>query len=149
MGCRSSPLKLGAVRVLGMQGLGREAAPTTPGRVGTARRSGSGTQDEKVQQVVNQCQNLLKRGTGSNLTDVGRAAVRAVYFGCGWRLRSRLRMPVGRLFGRVCGAPGSEAAGAELGVSLVERNIVNMGTRSGVVPPAALPVWREGRSSAD
>ena len=29
--------------------------------------------------MVNQCQNLLKRGTGSNLTDMGRAAVHAVH----------------------------------------------------------------------
>lgn len=48
MVCHSSPLKLGAVRVLGVQDFGREAAPTTPGRVGTVRRSGSGKQDEKV-----------------------------------------------------------------------------------------------------
>ena len=27
---------------------------------------------------MNQCQNLLKRGTGSNLADMGRAAVHAV-----------------------------------------------------------------------
>lgn len=38
-------------------------------RVRQARREG-------VTRSVNQCQNPLKRGTGSNLTDVGRAAVR-------------------------------------------------------------------------
>ena len=85
--------------------------------------------------MVNQCQNLLKRGTGSNLADVGRAAVHAVYYWCGRRLRNRLRAPVGRLSGKVCGVPGSEAAGEELGVSLVERNIVKVGTDPGLPLP--------------
>ena len=84
---------------------------------------------------MNQCQNLLKRGTGSNLADVGRAAVHAVRYGCGRRLRSRLLAPVGRLSGKVCGVSESEAAGEKLGVSLVERNIVNMGTDPGLSLP--------------
>lgn len=85
---------------------------------------------------MNQCQNLLKRGTGSNLADVGRAAVHVVYYWRGRRLRNRLRAPVGRLSGKVCGVPESEAAGEKLGVSLVERNKVNMGTDPGLsLPP--------------
>ena len=85
---------------------------------------------------MNECQNLLKRGTGSNVADMGRAAVHAVRYGCGRRLRNRLRAPVGRLSGKACGVPESEAAGEKLGVSLVERNIVNMGTDPGLsLPP--------------
>jgi hypothetical protein len=45
---------------------------------------------------VNQWLNPLKCGTGSNLVDVGRAAVRVVFFGRGQRLRSRSLMPVSR-----------------------------------------------------
>lgn len=37
--------------------------------------------------------------------------------------------------GKVCGVPESEAAGEELGVSLVERNKVNMGTDPGLSLP--------------
>jgi hypothetical protein len=39
------------------------AALTTTGRAGTARRSGSGKQDEKVQRAVNQWWNPRKRET--------------------------------------------------------------------------------------
>jgi hypothetical protein len=45
---------------------------------------------------VNQRVNPLKSGTGSNLVDVGRAAVRVDFFGRGRRLRSRLLTSVGR-----------------------------------------------------
>jgi hypothetical protein len=51
------------------------AALTTPGRAGTARRSGSGKQDGKVYECRNQWWNPLKSRTGSNLADMGRAAV--------------------------------------------------------------------------
>src|ERR1700730_8378190 len=63
------------------------AAPTTPGRVGTARRLGFGQQDGKVYESRNQWWNPLKRITGSNLGDLGRAAVHERY---GGRLRTRL-----------------------------------------------------------
>jgi hypothetical protein len=50
------------------------AAPTTTGRVGTARRSGSGKRDRTVYVCRNQWLNPLKSRTGSNLVDMGRAA---------------------------------------------------------------------------
>jgi hypothetical protein len=53
------------------------AALTTPGRAGTARRPGSGKRDGKVYECRNQWWNPLKARTGSNLVDVGRAAVHA------------------------------------------------------------------------
>ena len=54
------------------------AALTTTGRVGTARRPGSGKQDGKAYECRNQWSNPLKRCTGSNLADMGRAAVHVV-----------------------------------------------------------------------
>ena len=85
---------------------------------------------------MNQCQNLLKRGTGSKLADVGRAAVPVVYYWRGRRLRNRLRASVGRLSGKVCGVPGASSVGEKLGVSFVERNNANMGTDPGLsLPP--------------
>ena len=48
VGCHSSPLKLGAVRVLGVQGSGGKQLRQSPGRVSTVRRLGSGKQNEKV-----------------------------------------------------------------------------------------------------
>jgi len=53
------------------------AALTTTGRVGTARRPGSGKRDGKVYECRNQWLNPLKSRTGSNLVDVGRIAVHA------------------------------------------------------------------------
>jgi len=53
------------------------AAPTTTGRVGTARRPGSGKRDGKVYECRNQWLNPLKSRTGSNLADMGRSAVHA------------------------------------------------------------------------
>ena len=59
------------------------AAPTTTGRVGTARRLGSGKRDGKVYECRNQWLNPLKSRTGSNLADMGRDAVRDLPRGCG------------------------------------------------------------------
>jgi len=54
------------------------AALTTPGRLGTTRRVGSGKQDGTVYECRNQRWNPLKRKcAGSNLVDVGRTAVHA------------------------------------------------------------------------
>jgi len=54
---------------------GWEAAPTTPGRAGTARRCGFGKRDGKAYER-NQRVKLLKRPTSSNLADMGWVAVR-------------------------------------------------------------------------
>ena len=54
------------------------AAPTTPGRVGTTRRLGSGKQDGKVYERRNQWWNPRKSSAGSNLVDVGRSAAHAL-----------------------------------------------------------------------
>jgi hypothetical protein len=51
------------------------AALTTTERVGTTRRLGSGKQGGKVYVSRNQWSNPLKARTGSNLVDMGRAAV--------------------------------------------------------------------------
>ena len=51
------------------------AALTTTGRVGTTRRPGSGKRDGTVYVCRNQWSNPLKSRTGSNLVDMGRAAV--------------------------------------------------------------------------
>ena len=53
------------------------AAPTTPGRVGTARRLGSGKRGGTAYECRNQWWNPLKARTGSNLVDMGRDAAHA------------------------------------------------------------------------
>ena len=59
------------------------AALTTTGRIGTARRCGSGKQDETPYER-NQCLKLRNASTGSNLADTGRDAVHAArVFGTG------------------------------------------------------------------
>ena len=77
---------------------------------------------------VNQRVNPLKCGTGSNLVDVGRAAVRVVLNVRGRRLRSRSLMSVGRLSRKACGVLGGEAAAAKLGADPADRCMVNVGT---------------------
>jgi hypothetical protein len=74
LGCRSSPVKLRTAWPGGRRG-GWGAVLTTTGRVGTARRRGSGKRDEKVYER-NQCLRLRKRRADSNLVDLGRYVVR-------------------------------------------------------------------------
>jgi len=71
----ASRVKLGAAYPVETDGYGWQAAPTTTGRVGTARRPGSGKRDGKVYGCRNQWLNPLKARTGSNLADMGRSAV--------------------------------------------------------------------------
>lgn len=85
---------------------------------------------------VNQWLNPLKRGTGSNLVDMGRAAVRADQERCGQRLRSRLLMLVGRPSPQYCGFGDGEAVAAKLDVDPINRNMVNVGTALGSPFPA-------------
>jgi len=92
---RSKPVQLRVLQPW-RHGEGREAALTTRGRVGTARRPGSGKQPRKGETQVNQWLHPLHRTTGSNLVDVGRAARHADGATVGQRLRSRLRASVVR-----------------------------------------------------
>lgn len=77
---------------------------------------------------VNQWLNPLKCGTGSNLADVGRAAVRAVP----GRTRDATPKPIidvgGEATVNACGVAVGEAAAAKLGVDPVNRYMVNVGT---------------------
>ena len=77
---------------------------------------------------MNQWLNPRKRGTGSNLADMGRAAVRADHRWT-WSATSN---PVGDAGPEASGeglrrTPG-EAAGAKLGTAPADRNTVNTGT---------------------
>jgi hypothetical protein len=100
------------------------AALTTPGRVGTVRRSGSGKQGQKVY-ARNQRLTSRKSSTGSNLTDAGRAAVHAAQVGgdsdAGFLMPARRsRRSLRRRRG--------DAAGVELGADLADRVTVNVGS---------------------
>jgi hypothetical protein len=89
------------------------AALTTTGRAGTARRRGSGKQDEKVHER-NQRLKPRKSSTGSNLADMGRDAVRD-------RRREAGSTPVPVGFAgeeatvKVCGVAVAMLPGQELG----------------------------------
>lgn len=98
----------GASLILEVQGrVG--AAPTTLGRTGTARRSGSGKQDGKVYESRNQWWNPLKSRTGSNLVDVGRAAVHA-RLTAGDSVAARAGAGA-EVTGKVCGVPVTRLQG--------------------------------------
>lgn len=85
-------MKLGAAAFRG-RGMWWEAAPTKPGRAGTARRCGFGKRDEKLY-VRNQCLKPRNCPAGSNLADLGRDAVHAT--GCGGDFEAGVFRPVGR-----------------------------------------------------
>ena len=79
------------------------AALTTAGRAGTARRPRVRSARRRGVTRVNQWLNPLKCGTGSNLTDVGRAAVRADLEQRGQRLLRRSFDVLGEVTVKVCG----------------------------------------------
>lgn len=87
---------------------------------------------------MNQWLNPLKRGTGSNLADQGRATVHGVFCSRGRRLRSRIATSVGRPSPQCCGFGGGEAVAAKLGADPVNRDTVNVGTISGSPFPASI-----------
>jgi hypothetical protein len=77
------------------------AVLTKPGRSGTARWAGSGERRGKVY-ARNRCRKSRKRGSGSNLVDVGRYAARDRR-GLGWAVvnsEAGMNGPVGRPVGR-------------------------------------------------
>lgn len=86
---------------------------------------------------VNQWLNPLKRRTGSNLVDMGRATVHVDDLRGRRRLRSQLKMLVGRPSPHACGFGDGEAVAAELDVDPIDRNMVNVGTTLGSPFPAS------------
>jgi hypothetical protein len=77
-----------------------EAAPTTPGRAGTARRCGFGKRDEKLY-ARNQCLTPRNCPAGSNLADLGRDAAHAT--GCGGDFEAGVFKAGGKATVKVCG----------------------------------------------
>jgi hypothetical protein len=112
------------------------AAPTTTGQARTARWPGSGKRDGKVQAELNQWSTPRKSRTGSNLVDMGRAAVHAC-------LRTGQRDSDAGELDRPGGhAEGlrrrrGEAAGEKLGTAPVNRDVGNVGTLPGLPFPLA------------
>ncbi|MFV2103670.1 hypothetical protein [Micromonospora sp. LOL_024] len=92
-------LKLGAAVSRG-RGMRWEAAPTTPGRAGTARRCGFGKRDEKLY-ARNQCLTPRNCLAGSNLADLGRDAAHAT--GCGGDSEAGVFKAGGEATVKVCG----------------------------------------------
>ena len=132
-GRRSGLVKLTAARA-GRRRRGWEAAVTKSGRVGTARRLGSGERDGEVY-VRNQRLKPLSDTASSNLVDVGWYAAHARFAG---RLPGRFVSAGGEATGKACGVPVARPQGAQLGTHPVDRRAVNVGTRPGLpFPPAS------------
>ena len=105
------------------------AASTTSGRVGTARRSGSGKQDGEVYECRNQWWNPLKRCTGSNLADQGRYCSVSVSSCCEVADSGVDTGKAGpEVTVKACGVTVARAAGEKLGTHPVYRLVVNVGT---------------------
>lgn len=84
---------------------------------------------------VNQWWNLRNRGTGSNLADMGRDAVRAPSMDEEATLGTAIDAGRGG-HGECLRRTRGEAAGAELGADPADRNTVNMGTLPFLPSPA-------------
>ena len=84
---------------------------------------------------MNQWLNPLKRGTGSNLVDMGRATVRAAFYLRGRRLQNRLLMSVRRPSPQNYGFGDGEAVAAKLGAEPADRHMMNVGTVAGLPSP--------------
>jgi hypothetical protein len=85
---------------------------------------------------VNQRLIPLKRGTGSNLVDAGRAAAR-VEPSHGETTPKPASDVGGEATVNACGVAVGEAAGVELGADPVDRYMVNVGTVPGLPYPAS------------
>jgi len=137
---RSGPVEAEGSLIPGVRG----RAASSPDNDGTGRHcQTTGVRQARQTGVtrVNQWLNPLKRGTGSNLVDAGRVAVRAEP-----TQGEATPIPghVGRVGGhteclrRRCG----EAAGEELGADPADRYMVNVGTVSG--SPSPPPIQGSG-----
>jgi hypothetical protein len=112
------------------------AALTTTELTGTTRRSGSGKQDRKVYERRNQWWNPLKRGTSSNLVDMGWATVRATFVYETVHENGDLAPQMNwqdEGHGESLRRTRGEAVGEKLGTAPVNRHTLNMGTIS--APP--------------
>jgi L-alanine-DL-glutamate epimerase-like enolase superfamily enzyme len=87
------------------------AALTTTGRVGTARRPGSGKQDEKVQRAVNQWWNPRKLGTPAPTWWMWAGQQRATTLLPGGRLQHGVVPAVLEATGKACGVPVARLPG--------------------------------------
>lgn len=135
MACRSRPPKLRAAWPR-KRGDWVGAALTTTERTGTTRRSGSGKQDRKVYERRNQWWNPLKRGTSSNLVDMGWATVRAIFVYETVHENGDLAPQMNwqdEGHGESLRRTRGEAVGEKLGTAPVNRHTLNMGTIS--APP--------------
>jgi hypothetical protein len=113
------------------------AALTTTGRVGTARRPGSGKRDEKVQRAVNQWWNPRKRETPAPTWWMWAGQQRTTTLLPGGRLQHGAVPAVLGGHGESLRRTRGEAAGEELGTALVDRSMVNVGTLPGSPSPLA------------
>ena len=131
--CRSRPGEAEGSLTVEMRGrVG--AALTTTGHTGTARRCGSGKQDETPYER-NQCLTPRNSSTGSNLADLGRHAVRAADSLVRRRLRDGIERPVTEATLKACGVGVARLSGYSWAARSSTGVVVNVG--SGLVPPVS------------
>ena len=115
------------------------AAPTTPGRAGTARQLGPGKRDGKVY-VRNQWWNPLKRQEPARTWWMGAGRQQAAAPCGGAVVSGSTLLPSGRRSRGILRRTRDEAAGEKLGTASVNRSVVNMGTIPGPPSPPASQV---------
>ena len=140
---RSWPMKLGGSLVRGTPGRAGAASDDVRDGLGLSDGPGPASSDEKAY-VRNRCLTLRKSSAGSNLTDMGRCAVRGWFVSAGWPTPKPVAVVRWGGHGECLRRSRGEAVGVKVGASLINRFLVNVGTIRGR-PPAGHPVrWWAG-----
>ena len=141
---RSWPMKLGGSLVRGTPGRAGAASDDVRDGLGLSDGPGPASSDGKAY-VRNRCLTLGKSSAGSNLTDMGRCAVRGWFVSAGWPTPKPVAVVRWGGHGECLRRSRGEAVGVKVGASLINRFLVNVGTIRGRLPPGIQSVGGQVR----
>lgn len=145
---RSWPMKLGGSLVRGAPGRVGAASDNVRDGLGLSDGPGPASSDGKVY-VRNHCLTPRKSSAGSNLTDMGRCAVRGCLVSTGQPTPKPVQRSGGEATVKCLRRSRGDAVGVKVGASLIDRFVVNVGTIRGR-PPGGYPTrWWAGPLPTD
>ncbi len=137
---RSWPVKLGGSLIRGTPGKAGAASDNVRDGLALSDSPGPASSDEKAY-VRNRCLTLRKSSAGSNLTDMGRCAVRGCLVSAGRPTPKPVVSVRWGGHGESLRRSRGDAVGVKAGASLIDRSLVNVGTIRGR-PPVGHPARR-------
>ena len=145
---RSWPMKLGGSLVRGTPGRVGAASDNVRDGLGLSDGPGPASSDGKAY-VRNHCLKPRKSSAGSNLTDMGRCAVRGCLVWLGQPTPKPVQRSGGEATVKCLRRSRGDAVGVKVGASLIDRFVVNVGTIRGR-PPGGYPIrWWAGPLPTD